>query len=253
MARSVSVFGIVLFPYSLCMIFGAGICIGLYAILSARRHRGCQDENLFSVEMLIIAAALALPAAMLLDSLFKYVESGKFAFGGATFYGGLIFALALFPALLHLKKGRKVSVWSRLCDLAACIPAGHCLGRIGCFLGGCCYGIPTGSAFGVVFPEGSLPFERYGSVSLHPVQLYEAAFLAALAICLLFFGKNHAFSLYLTAYGAGRFLLEFLRGDDRGSLIPGISPAQAISLILIVLGAALFFVRVFGKRRSKFR
>ena len=250
MAQTVTVFGLVLFPYSLCMIFGAGICLFLYALLSSRRHRECGDENLFAIEMLILSLAAAFPAAMLLDSVFKWIESGKFAFGGATFFGGLICALVLFPCLLRLKKNRQVSLWSRLNDLAPCIPAGHCLGRIGCFLGGCCYGKPTESGIGVVFPAGSIPFEQYGSQPLHPVQLYEAVFLILLFLGLLFFAKGYAFPLYLIGYGAGRFLLEFLRGDDRGSFLPGLSPAQAISLLLIAAGAVLMIVKAREKSKS---
>lgn len=248
MAQTVSVCGVVLFPYSLCMIFGAGIALALFARLSFRRHKAW-EENLFAIEMLILSLAAALPAALLLDSLFKWIESGKFVFGGATFFGGLLCALLLFPGLLGLKKGRRVSVKSRLNDLAPCIPAGHCLGRIGCFLGGCCYGKPAGWAPGVVFPAGSLPFERYGSLPLHPVQLYEAAFLLLLALLLFFWARERAFPLYLIGYGAGRFLLEFLRGDDRGCLLPGLSPAQAISLLLIAVGIVLLAIE--AKKRRK--
>lgn len=153
-----------------------------------------------------------------------------------------------------LRKGRTVSVYVRLCDLAACIPAGHCLGRIGCFLGGCCFGKPTDRPFGVVFPPGSLPYELYGEeVAVHPTQLYEAAFLFVLFFILFFVGKNFELPLYLSLYGIGRFIIEFFRNDDRGALFGSLlSPAQIVSCFLIVAGIALMVWRILlEKDRSK--
>lgn len=249
MAPSFTVFGITFYPYALLMIAGAGTAAGLFAAACVLRHKNA-DDNAFAVEALLIALAAALPAAMLLDALFKWAEYGTFTFGGATFYGGLLAALAVFSLLLALKRNRSVAVYERLCDLAPCIPAGHCLGRIGCFLGGCCYGKPTGCDFGVIFPEGSLPYARYGGAKLHPTQLYEAAFLALLALLLWKWGKKNAFPMYLIFYGIFRFAIEFLRDDDRGAFIPGMSPAQAVSLLLVILGGAIVLCRSVRLRRK---
>lgn len=245
MLPSFQLFGITLRPYSLLMIVGVCAMFAVFTALSFRRRKGT-DENLFAIEMLLIATAAALPAAMVFDSLFHWMERGEFRFAGATFYGGLIVALPLFALLLSFKKRRAVPIYTRLCDLAPGIAAGHCLGRIGCFFGGCCFGAPTQGPFGVIFPEGSLPYEFYGGeIAIHPTQLYEAAFLFVLFLVLI--KPKHAFPLYLILYGAGRFLLEFLRNDDRGDM--GIfSPAQYISLVLILCGIVLLWA---GKRRTK--
>ena len=78
---------------------------------------------------------------------------------------------------------------------------------------------------------------------MHPTQLYEAAFLFllfALASYLLlkkkFWGNM---SLYLICYGIFRFLIEFIRDDERGKLIGKLTPSQFWSLIMIALGAVL--------------
>lgn len=250
MAPSFCLFGLTLYPYTLLMIAGAGLAAGLFALLTVRRHKGCGEENRFAVEALLIAMAAALPAAMLADALFKWVESGHLVFGGATFYGGAAGAVLVFSFILRLKKRREVCVYERLCDLAPCIPAGHALGRVGCFLGGCCFGKPTDCIFGVIFPEGSLPYEYYGApVRIHPTQLYEAMFLALLALFLLFFCRKNAFPFYLIFYGVFRFLIEFLRGDDRGALIPGLSPAQTVSLVFVLLG--ILILLILSVRRPK--
>lgn len=242
MLRTVKIFGITLYPYSILMIIGGVVCFLLFMLLSFKRHKQNADENLFAFEMLVLSIFAALPAAMLADSLFKLSETGKFKFGGATFYGGLLTALIIFPALLALKRNKKVSIHERLCDLAPCIPAGHFFGRIGCFLGGCCFGRPTDGVTGVIFAEGSIPYEYYGGpVAIHPTQLYEAAYLALLFAVLLCI-KKHPFELYLILYGTGRFFIEFFRGDNRGGFGLPLSPAQLISIILIVSGTALIFI-----------
>lgn len=244
MQSSFTVLGITLYPYSLLMVLGAVVSLVLFAVLSCHRHRNALDENLFAIEMLIISVVAALPASMLLDALFKIQEKGAFELEGATFYGGLLCALLIFPLLLCAKKKRTIGIYDRLCDFTTCIPIGHFFGRIGCFLGGCCYGIPTDGPFGVIFPEGSLPYQAYGDTPLHPTQLYEAFFLLILFVVLLLCGKKRALPLYLILYGIGRCAIECLRGDDRGQIgnIP-LSPAQIISLALIVAGCAILVIK----------
>ena len=131
MLPSFTLFGLTLYPYSLCMIAGATLCFVLLFVRTLRRYPDVLDENLFAVSAFVVSAAVALPAAMVTDALFKVVERGEFRLDSATFYGGLLCALLLYPVALSLRKDRKVSVYARLCDLAACIPAGHCLGRVG--------------------------------------------------------------------------------------------------------------------------
>ena len=111
MFRSFQIFGIAIRPYVLLMLLGAGACIGVFLALTFKRHRGKTDENIFAFEMLLIAMAAALPAAMVVDSLFHIADRGGFVLGGSTFYGGLLFALALWPLLLLFKKrGRYPSI-----------------------------------------------------------------------------------------------------------------------------------------------
>jgi len=104
---------------------------------------------------------------------------------------------------------------------------------------------------GVMFPPGSLPWKHYGAVPLHPVQLYEAAGLLFIFIMFIFL-KNcfcYRFSVYAVTYGTLRFALEYLRGDDRGNLLSSIplSPAQIISLVLIISGVVIMSYAVRNK------
>ena len=92
----------------------------------------------------------------------------------------------------------------------------------------------------MVFPYSDKP-----TIRVYPTQLFEAIFLLIMfAICFYLTMKKdfkYTFCVYLISYGVFRFLIEFLRDDDRGSFIPGLSPSQFWSLIMIPLGIGLFF------------
>lgn len=115
------------------------------------------------------------------------------------------------------------------------------------------------------FPPGSLAalehvrrgFVPHGAPSLpvHPTQLYEAALglvAAALAAVPLARGRRdgRAFSVFLAVYAAGRFAIEFLRGDrDRGGAL-GLSTAQWVSLAIGVALASAWARRLARARRD---
>lgn len=96
----------------------------------------------------------------------------KYLSGGFVFYGGLLGGLA--GAWLFCKQ-RWLSFDTLGRDLVPALPLFHAFGRVGCFLAGCCYGIPAPAGWlGVTFPASAV--EAPSGVPLLPVQLYEAAF-----------------------------------------------------------------------------
>jgi phosphatidylglycerol:prolipoprotein diacylglycerol transferase len=156
----------------------------------------------------------------------------KFWQGGLAFYGGLVLAV---PVGLWYARRKQLGVW-RIADLTAPpIAFGLFFGRMGCFLNGCCYGTPTTLPWGVDFPQ------VVGKQHLHPTQLYEA--IGALAIFALLYWvvrpRKHrhgdVFAWMLVLYGALRFVLEFLRNDERGGLL-GLSTSQWIGIPLVAWG-----------------
>ena len=173
-----------------------------------------------------------------------------FAFwqGGLAYYGGLIAALAFG---LHFMRKERFPV-GKGADFVACgIALGLFFGRMGCFFGGCCFGSPTDSVFGLSFPpnspasevqwrEGTLPSMHHASLPVHPTQLYEAlGCLALSAILFLVVEPRKRFDgqvmlVFLAAYSALRFGIEFLRADDRGAVL-GLSTSQWISVAVTAL------------------
>ena len=169
-------------------------------------------------------------------------------FGGSVFYGGLIGGMISAGIAIKAKKYPA----DLITDVAApSVALFHAFGRIGCFLGGCCYGIE--SDFGFVFTH-SLN-ESANGVRRLPVQLFESGFefilFAVLSILLRKEKlKGRLFSLYLVLYGIFRFIIEYFRGDTYRGFIFGISTSQFIS-IFVVLGASVYLTLRTAKEKHE--
>lgn len=170
-----------------------------------------------------------------LPAIFKLWE------GGLAFHGGL--AGAVLISLWYLRK-KKVSFWKVGDLIIPSVALGHALGRLGCFLNGCCYGISTGSPLGVTFPPGSFAASHFGcDHHIHPVQLYAAIALFIIFLILVKLTpragfEGEIFCLYGVVYGVLRFSLEFLRAEHPPFLF-SLTLYQIISIGLIVFSLVM--------------
>jgi phosphatidylglycerol:prolipoprotein diacylglycerol transferase len=173
--------------------------------------------------------------------------------GGLVFYGGLAGAVLAFTLFVRRRCER---AWS-LGDIAiTSLPIGHALGRVGCFMQGCCHGTPTTSAFGVLYPPespvwhsqvqaGLLSSTAPACLPVHPVQLYETAANLLIWVALVFFYRRphrdgRVIALYMMLYALTRFSLEFLRGDERLRSLSHLSLAQLTSMVLFAVGLGIW-------------
>lgn len=195
----------------------------------------------------IASILLGFGFAALFQATYNYIEHPENGFHlgeGITFLGGMIGGTVVYLIIWMIFRKK---VPGNLYDIMPVIPCmitvGHAFGRIGCFFAGCCYGKPTDSIFGVQFPGAY--FEQLGKV--HPTQLYEAAFLFVLfgVLTWLLLKKKFQYTMtvYLASYGVFRFLIEFLRYDDRGQLGKLLSPSQTMSLVFLGLAVLAFFLQ----------
>ncbi len=195
----------------------------------------------------IVSILLGFGFAALFQATYNYIEHPENGFHlgeGITFLGGMIGGTVVYLIIWMIFRKK---VPGNLYDIMPVIPCmitvGHAFGRIGCFFAGCCYGKPTDSIFGVQFPGAY--FEQLGKV--HPTQLYEAAFLFVLfgVLTWLLLKKKFQYTMtvYLASYGVFRFLIEFLRYDDRGQLGKLLSPSQTMSLVFLGLAVLAFFLQ----------
>ena len=142
--------------------------------------------------------------------------------GGLVFYGGLFGGFFFSVLYSHQKKTN----FSHFNFTIPILVFGHALGRIGCFLAGCCYGS---------FCELPWAVNIQGYLR-HPVQLYESFFLFILGYILLkrFLRNKPLIIFYLCSYSLLRFCLEFFRGDEIRGLFGLISTSQIVSIFTIV-------------------
>lgn len=238
-ATSFTVFGIP--PYIFFSGVGAVVAFASFNILVTRLNGNLKLGNkaiVFSLPALFIGAKLFGIIANIVECIRKgsTINYKTFLFSGIVFYGGLFFFLICFIIFVHKCPPEERG---KLCDaIAVSIPLFHTFGRIGCFTAGCCYGIETQSVFSVYYTTwmNGEPF----SAQRVPVQIIEAMCNFCIFLLLLYFmkkgkAKNKLLKLYIMFYATLRFFDEFFRGDIDKSLFSGISAAQIISIILLIV------------------
>ena len=250
MLPSIHVFGIHIPSYALML--GIGIASFLLLFLYQfrdlyRRDRVTFNRLLFVTLLSVVALGVS---AAFFNSLFHSIEEKKLVIGGITWLGGVVGAIATFLVLTHyLVPKKRGYTFETLSAMMPGMALAHAFGRVGCFLGGCCYGRVSNSPLAVVYPANSSAAKLYpnadatGSLPVLPIPLFEAVFELLLFAALFYLVKKkkaYGPSLYAVAYGAFRFVCEYFRGDSRGSVGGFLTPSQLLSLVLIAFGVVIF-------------
>ena len=220
--------------------FGAMVAVaavvGLWLFQRELRHSGLPLD---ATDAGIVGVVGGLLGAKLLWTLEhagqEAISELLFSRGGLSWYGGLIGGVG--AGLAHIA----IKGWPIVPMLAAATPAlalGHLIGRIGCFLVGDDYGIPSNLPWAVAFPDGLPPT----TVPVHPTQLYEALGLGIFGWLLLRWRRSGVPDLallgrYFIGAGALRFVIEFIRVNV--PIAFGLSFAHLVSLAAIALGVCL--------------
>ncbi|MBS4899397.1 MAG: prolipoprotein diacylglyceryl transferase [Clostridiales bacterium] len=165
---------------------------------------------------------------------------------GFVVYGGIGIGLACVIIYCRVKK---ISFLEYIDVIIPSLSIGQGFGRLGCLMAGCCYGQAAGThTFGVTFPAESL---APAGIALIPTQLYSSIGDFAIAVILIIVEvktrkkgrtKGSILALYLILYSIGRFIIEFFRGDVRGS-VGELSTSQFISIFTLAIGIALYLIQ----------
>ena len=237
------------FPvYTYGVLLAAAYLLGLQFALMRARARGLDPNRVMDLGIWIIISALVGAKLLLLVVEFdKYManpaELVDLFRSGGVFYGGLIAAVAV--ALWYLRRHR-MPMWTVTDVFAPGIALGHVIGRMGCLFAGCCFGRPTDVPWAITF-HNEYAAQNVGTplgVPLHPTQLYEAG--AELLILVLLIATERrgrtfpgrTFWAYMFLYGISRFIIEFYRGDPRGTVWM-LSTSQFLSLIIVPLAIVM--------------
>jgi len=158
----------------------------------------------------------------------------RYLASGFTFLAGLI----LMWFVTQMKRVRYLLVTDAG---APALVIAYAVGRIGCLLVGDDYGIPTSLPWALSFPNGSPP--TY--LTVHPTQIYDTISMVIFFIILWKIRKKDFPIGWMTAVtlmvlGVQRFLVEFIRSTTP-SFVPGLSQAQIIAIILVVVGGVMLY------------
>ena len=234
--------------YTYGVLLAAAYLFGLKLAMVRAKARGLDANRVLDLGIYIIISALIGAKLLLLVTDFRTFTANPrelltLARSGGVFYGGLI--LAVTVALIYIHR-IGLPLWTTCDVFAPGIALGHVVGRFGCLFAGCCYGRPTTLPWGITFRD---PFAAANvgtplGTPLHPTQLYEAGAELLILIVLLVTERKgkpfpgRTFWLYMLLYAVSRFIIEFYRGDERGTV--GIfSTSQFISIILAPLAIAM--------------
>ena len=247
-----NIFGLSIDLYLICFLVGVIACL-IFTVLAMKRTGYSSTARDTIIMIGIFAIIIGLLSASLFQAIYNLAAGKGFTFEGMTFIGGLIGGVISFVGIYFLyvyvinprlkeksffKADMNKGIWYLLRIAPISITIAHGFGRIGCLFAGCCHGKVTDEWYGIWNAE-------VGAKTV-PIPLSEAIFLfvlSALMIILLFrLDFKYNMTLYLISYGIWRFVIEYFRADYRGDFIPGLSPSQFWSIVMVIGGIVIFFL-----------
>ena len=231
------------------LLIAIGFITGLIIAIRTGKRQGIDPQQTMDLGfLLIIGGIIGSRIVYVLINFSYYMENPFDMFklwqGGLVFSGGLL--AALIAGMFYIRRhGLNVlqvgDIW------APSIAIGQAIGRIGCYMAGCCYGKLTSVPWAVTFtnPGSIAPL----NIPLHPTQLYDSFSNFVIFIILLILGarkkyNGQVFLWFLIMHSTARLLIERFRGDDRGVLLgTGWTMTQFIAILILLssIGAMFYF------------
>ena len=221
------------------MLVAVAALVGLWLLERERRRSGLPSQT---TDAAVVGVLGGLAGAKLVWAVEHAGRQGPvlellLSRGGLSWYGGFAGGMAAGVAIL---RRHQVPIAPVLAAATPALAVAHAIGRVGCFLVGDDYGVPSDLPWAVAFPKGLPPT----SVPVHPTQLYEAGFHLAMAG--LLFGlqqrglfRGQLIKIYILAYLGYRFLTEFIRPEPR--LLVGLTAYQWAAVCLAPVFAWLWW------------
>lgn len=220
-----------------------GIIIGFIVFYFLSKKENIEKNT--SIDIAIIISLTAYFGAKLFHIIFEnfnfYIENPieilYFWKSGYVYYGGILASILFVYIYAKIKR---LDVFKIFDLLSIGVSLGTGIGRIGCLLQGCCYGVKTNVPWKIFLHE---EFR-------HPTQIYLSLNSFLIFVILLFIYKyrkklNGTITLsYLVLYSIGRSIIEFYRADFRGTFFePYLSTSQAISILIVIISSIILIYR----------
>jgi phosphatidylglycerol---prolipoprotein diacylglyceryl transferase len=231
------------------MFVAIGFFVGLMFTVRLGKSEGIGSQQVMDMGFVIILSAIIGSRVLyILMNASYYVPAPlnmlKIWEGGLVFSGGVIgvvLTMLWYTKRHGLPLGKIADLW------APATAIGQAIGRIGCFMAGCCYGKPTEVKWGVVFTHPHC-LARPFNVPLHPTQIYDSisGFVIFLVLLLLYSKKKfegQVFLWFLIMHSTARLAVERFRGDDRGILLgTNMSMTQFIATLILLISVGILLV-----------
>lgn len=238
----IHLFGIKLYPYGMMM--GLGIVLAVTFFLKRCKAEGYNEDSAFNMAIICcISGLLGAKLLFILTELPDFIKDPmsfvKNIGDGFVLYGAVIGGILAGYIYTRMKKWPFIKMLDMAVPLIAMAQG---LGRIGCLFSGCCYGKETSAPWGLKFTNS--PFAP-NDVKLIPTQPISSLGNFIIFGILLWFDSRkktrdgQTGALYLMLYSVGRFVIEFFRGDPRGTVFNVLSTSQFICIFVFAAGALL--------------
>ncbi len=227
--------------HSFGLFVAAGFLAGIALTLFYASKEKISPNHVLDLAILTVISAVVGARLFYVLGQFDYYRSNPLEIvmvqnGGLVFLGGLLLSLA---AVYFYARRQHIPLLKLFDAITPGTALGYAIGRIGCFLNGCCFGLPTHSPWGVVFPPGSLAAAFCPGQPLVPTQLYSSLLMliAFLALAWLYRRKGFDGQILFTGtvlYSLYRFAIEFFRYSPVHWL--SLTPSQWIVIPLFIFG-----------------
>jgi len=235
------------------VVLSFSIMLGILLSMRRAKLEGIDKERFLMAVLLGVTGIVVMSKVMhIIVTWDWYMDKPRRLFDfrrGHVFYGGFIGGLGFPFIYTRIVKEHYLpifDIWMTYTGLGLAVHR-----ALGCLSAGCCHGRPTDLPWGIVFPATAPATKVWGSVPVHPTQLYEALLGLIIFGALLAWRKygrkvyGELFALELVIYAIGRFIIEFYRGDAKRGVYGVLSTSQWISLGMLVLAGVLtvYFVK----------
>ena len=246
----------------------------LVGILWARKRAmkaGIQPELVIDLSFIVLIASIVGSRFFYViyhldefsDNLLSIInpfQNGAIGIAGLSMMGGVILALVSAVIFFAVKR---LNPWP-LCDaMMPMFALGLGIARIGCFLNGCCYGLPAHNHLGLIFPPDSPAGFHYPGIPIIPTQLYSSLAGFAIVAIVLFSEKfkkfnGHSFWLTIALYSVWRFTIDFFRYYENSMVFTTIggqdfSRNQFLTALLFLVAVAAYLIMYFRYRKRTAR
>jgi phosphatidylglycerol:prolipoprotein diacylglycerol transferase len=226
------------------MVALAVVVVVLWTLWEVKRGAKISYDTIFTAALVGIPSGIIISRLLHVIDMWDYYSANPgllIGFSGLTIWGAILGAtlgIWIYSRFIHFRFGYFADV------VVPGVILAQAVGRVGCTLNGCCYGIETSLPWGIVYtnPECYAPL----GVAIHPTQIYEIAFLLIVFGVLFWLRKRFQpegsmFLIYLSLYSMWRLGIDFIR--EGTPFLFGLHQAQVISIIVLLITIPILVLR----------